>query len=829
MRLPILSLRTAASCSLWTLVALGTRAETLRGQGAAASIVHGTVIEALSGGAVAGATVDLRAKHAAWHHTDRTDERGQYRFAGVRAGDYELRVRAVGFQPRALQVSLGAASAHISVGVEPFAVSLAPVTVVRQAPDLFARVSARDASRSFASDLPRGAAFMSLDARAIDYDEITRTITPGEPDLMRTLLRHPAAQSRDDYSSALWIRGAPWDESLVTFDGVPLFNPLHAAGAVGAINLDGLGAVAFLPTPISSEHVGSASGHVALSSRRGTSDSTTAHVLSGLSVFSGSAALDGARSDGRADWMIAARRSHIDLVTGAAARMVGSDIGRVPYDFSDIIARGGVELARGWRADVSALEEGDRLRAPIVGIVDGGSGSWGGFARRVSVTGQLPHGTVHIGAMASGFASHLVNNGGGPALDSVLTVADNVLFAVRETLYKPQPLSNVVAYRALTAAWAFPDSARGGAGAQIIEQSASDSTTGSWPHSTQVLNSTNIAGTLRYLAVWGDRSWTPIDRLALRTGLRVETGGRPGGSAAPRMAPSVSLRWKAGMSTAFSMAAARTFQYAQTLAPSGPGRNAIATTGAFWVVAGDTVPMARTDMLTIASEQRFGSSTYAAITAYQRKTNGAVVAEPLPGPLVERPLFVSGVRAAHGIELSVRHFGARFVGSTSLALGRSTIDASGLRYDAPEDRRAAFRADGTFRLSTAVRAMLAFSHADGVPFTRYHEGTVMASPSGVLSWRTPPRIEDPSGARSDPYRSIDLGLERVGRWGAGEVTMYVQVRNVTGARNDAAYLNSVGQCAPSVANCNPVISSTFVDTRLTPLRFFPAAGVRFAF
>jgi hypothetical protein len=431
--------------------------------------------------------------------------------------------------------------------------------------------------------------------------------------------------------------------------------------------------------------------------------------------------------------------------------------------------------------------------------------------------------------MWSGFSSHLVTRRVGPTLDSVLTVADNVLFAVRETLYKPQPLSNAVAFKALNAAWRLPGSEGGGVGAQIIEQSASDSTTGSWPHATQVMSSTNIAGTLRYLALWGDRSWTPIDGVAFRSGLRVETGGRPGGSAVPRLAPSASVRWKPNMSTAFSMAAARTFQYAQTLAPSGPGRNAIATTGAFWVVAGDTVPMARTDMLTIAGEQRYGDGTYATITAYARKTSGAVVAEPLPGELTGRPLFVTGVRAAHGVELAVRHFGTRFAGTTSLTLGRSTIDASGLRYDAPEDRRAAFRADGAFRLSTAVRAMLAFSYVDGVPFTRYREGTVMAFPSGGLVWRTPPRIEEPSAARSDPYRSIDVGLEGARRWGARDLTMYVQVRNIAGSRNDAAYLNSVGQCDPSVPNCNPVVSSRYVDTRLAPLRFFPAAGVRIAF
>ena len=829
MHVPTLSLRTVATFALSTLVALGSRVETLRGQDVPASIVRGTVIEAQNGGAVAGATVDIRAKGASWQHSDRTDESGEYHFTGVRAGDYELRVRAVGFQPRSLEVSLGAASANISIGVEPVAFSLAPVTVVRQAPDLFARVSARDASR-YVTNAPRASpASISLDGRAIDYDEITRTIAPGEPDLMRTLLRNPAVQSRDDYSTALWIRGAPWDHSLVTFDGVPLFNPLHAAGTVAAINLDGLGGVAFLPTPLSSEHPGSASGHVALTSRRGTSDPTTPHVLTGLSVFSGSAALDGARSDGRADWMIAARRSHIDLVTAVAARMRSSGTGRIPYDFSDIVVRGGVELSGGWRAEASALEEGDRLQAPIEGIVGGGSGRWGGFARRASVMGQQAFGTLQIGAMWSGFSSNLVTKRGAPTLDSVLTIADNVLFAVRETLYKPQPLSNAVAFKALTAALRLPDSERGGVGTQIIEQSASDSTTGSWPHSTQVMNSTNIAGTLRYVAFWGDRLWTPIDGVAFRTGIRVEAGGRPGGSDAPRVAPSGSIRWKPKVSTAFSMAAARTFQYAQTLAPSGPGRNAIATTGAFWVVAGDTVPVARTDMLTIASEQRLGAGTYATVTAYHRKTTGAVVAEPLPGVLTGRPLFVSGIRAAHGVELSLRHFGARFAGSTSLTLGKSTIDASGVRYDAPEDRRAAFRADGTFRLSSAFRAMLAFSHISGAPFTRYREGTVIASPSGELYWRTPPRIEEPSGARSGPYRSIDLGLEGTGRWGTVDITTYLQVRNIAGTRNDAAYLNSVGQCASSDADCIAVLSPTYVDTRLTPLRFFPAAGVRIAF
>jgi hypothetical protein len=815
---------------LWTLIALGSGAETLRGQGATASIVQGTVIEAQSGGAVPGATVDLRAKGAAaWQLSDRTDESGEYQFNGVRAGNYDMRVRAVGFQPRELEVSLGAASAHISIGVEPSAFSLAPVKVVRQAPDMFARVSSRDAVRGVANAPRANPAFISLDARAIDYDEITRTIAPGEPDLMRTLLRHPAVQSRDDYSTALWIRGAPWDESLVTFDGVRLFNPLHAAGTVAAINIDGLGGVTFLPTPLSTEHPGSASGHVALTSRRGTSDPTTPHVLSGLSVFSGSAALDGARSDGRADWMIAARRSHIDLVTALATRMIGSGIGRIPYDFSDIVARGGVELYRGWRAEASALEEGDRLQAPIEGIVDGGSGRWGGFARRVSVTGQRSNGTLQVGAMWSGFSSDLTTRRGGPTLDSVLTVADNVLFAVRETLYKPQPLSNVVRFKALTAAWRLPDSDGGGVGVQIIQQSASDSTTGSWPHAAQVMNSTNIAGVLRYVALWGDRTWTPIDALALSSAFRVEAGGSPGGSAVPRVAPSASIRWKPNTSTAFSIAAARTFQYAQTLAPSGPGRNAIATTGAFWVVAGDTVPMARADMLTIASEQRIGAGTYATITAYRRKTTGAVVAEPLPGDLTERPLFVPSVRAAHGVELALRHSGTRLAGTSSLTLGRSTINASGLRYDAPEDRRVSFRTDGTFRVNTAVRAMLAFSYVDGAPFTRYREGTVIASPSGELIWRTPPRIEEPSGARSNPYRSIDLGLEGAGRWSGRDITTYLQVRNIAGTRNDAAYLNSVGQCHPSVPDCNPAVSSNYVDTRLTPLRFFPAAGVRIAF
>src|SRR5207244_1255565 len=107
----------------------------------------------------------------------------------------------------------------------------------------------------------------------------------------------------------------------------------------------------------------------------------------GLSVLTASLAGDGATADGRGAWMVAARRSHVDLLTRAAAGL-GASAHRIPYAFGDLTARGDLRLTSRWALESSVLAEGDALRAAVPGVVEAAAGRWGAAAGRVTLVRQ---------------------------------------------------------------------------------------------------------------------------------------------------------------------------------------------------------------------------------------------------------------------------------------------------------------------------------------------------------------------------------------------------------------------------------------------------------
>jgi hypothetical protein len=104
-----------------------------------------------------------------------------------------------------------------------------------------------DAARRGAERL-RVARLIEGDARVVTEGDVRDAVALAEPDLFRTLQRLPGVAARDDYAAGLWTaRRAVGPDARVLFDDVPLFNPLHAAGMVSAVNTDALGGVVFHP------------------------------------------------------------------------------------------------------------------------------------------------------------------------------------------------------------------------------------------------------------------------------------------------------------------------------------------------------------------------------------------------------------------------------------------------------------------------------------------------------------------------------------------------------------------------------------------------------
>jgi hypothetical protein len=236
--------------SLATLLLLPMRAH------AQAGTVLGRVVDAASGQSVPAALVTLEPagaglildRQAGALVTTRslvTAGDGVYQFTEVVPGRYRLRIERLGYRSVVVDVDVRRpTAAAVSVGLELEPVALQPLRVEQRAAALFYRGTSGPAELDEArvsTERLRQSLFLAPDARMLTYADVMDGVTLGEGDVFRALQRFPGVGTRDDYSAELWTRGAPWTHTRVTFDGVPLFNPVHAVGVLSAITPEVLG------------------------------------------------------------------------------------------------------------------------------------------------------------------------------------------------------------------------------------------------------------------------------------------------------------------------------------------------------------------------------------------------------------------------------------------------------------------------------------------------------------------------------------------------------------------------------------------------------------
>lgn len=332
----------------------------------------------------------------------RVDLLGRYLIRGLAPGEYTITVLALGYTPARLELHLAPSSAaDISVGLQhqPFYLEHVDITGERARSSTFTGTG--DDTRTLL-ELDRQRRFPSSDARILTFGDVTKSIAPVQPDLLRAIQALPGVSGRDDYSAELWTRGSPWSQTRVTFDGLPLYNPLHAAGAMSAISLDGLGEVVFHPGVQPSGPSQGVAGRVALTSRPGSP--TQRRGSTELSILSGGLSMEGT-AGGRTAYTFAARRSHIDLWSRALGVAGDDNTGGVPYVFSDAILRIDHSLSDQWKLSTSGIVASDQLNGSIDDIVYADHARWGSLGARTSLTVHTERGSLEHTIGASGFAA----------------------------------------------------------------------------------------------------------------------------------------------------------------------------------------------------------------------------------------------------------------------------------------------------------------------------------------------------------------------------------------------------------------------------------------
>lgn len=752
-----------------------------------------------------------------------TGESGAYRFANVVPGRYRLRIERLGYRAATIEVEVQhPVAASVSVGLELEPVALEPMRVEQRAASLFERSRGRPSEPEHArvlSERLRQALFLAPDARVLTYADVMDGVTLGEGDVLRALHRLPGVATRDDYTAELWTRGSPWPHTRVTFDGVPLFNPLHAVGVLSAIPPEILGAVFFHPGVRPAAAAGGAAGVLDLRTRPGGGAGGVRGVAD-VSMASAKLALD-QRIGERGGWVLAARRSHLDVLASGFG-WLGLDAADLPYVFHDVSARVDIEPARGLGVEASGLWEQDRVYGDVEGVLERTQARWGNAAGRVTLRAALRGAALEQTVAASGFDAHTSAR--------LLRTRRRSGFADEWT---EPPSRNAVRY--VQARGALSPATDGAAapwsfgydvawqrvaydGPRPRYHAAKPETTQRFVYGRELLVS----------AVWAEARIGLGGRLVLGPALRLEAGSPVANGGALRAAPALSARYTLSEAQIVSAGIGRSWQYDQAIALAGPSIHPAFHASHFRVLADAHTPAIRADIATLGTERWLGGGWLASATAFARRADGVALPDPTPGPLADRPLYVVGRNDARGVELAVRRMGARWSGSLGYSYGVSDVEAAGFRYPAPADRRHTLDLMAAVRLSDALRIAAAFTAASGAPFTR----AVSRSPDDCATFGfgcgSPHAIiEAPNAERTGPYHALDASLQWARAFGPVELGAYLQVRNVLGAENAITYAGTIP--VATIIRRNGVREIVWDDLFEPGLPRLPLLGVRVTF
>lgn len=797
--------------------------------------VTGSVLDASTGVPIEGASVVLQpevvgafpagpASGSAFTTSSRavvSDRNGAYSFDGLPSGAYRIYVSRYGYRPYSVSLELrGSGISPVAIALTAEPIPLLPVRGAGQARGPYESADAFgsdvDLARLLAADMRR-LQFLTTDARELTHADVVEAVTLGEPDVMRALQRLPGVTTRSDYTAELWTRGAPWSHTRVYFDGVPLFNPLHALGIVSGVGSNAIGAVWFHPGARSASIGEGAAGVVDLQSRR-AGGAGELNVNADLSLMSAGLALDQRMLDGRVGWMLSGRQTYLDWLTSLARRASGRDDVSFPYGFSEITGRGDIWLGERASLEVSGLWERDHLTSS--GEQASFRAEWGNTAGRVSLNTRFGglharhtvYGTRHSGLVLPD-AWRL---GQIPNSTRVDRESDTGVQArgVSGTFW-PAPTS--LAGPGWSGGWSFELQEVGYFGPRVLPVPRYA------VHQEAVVSQDSVRlmwdTRLPLLSVWGEKNWT-IGRIAgVRTGLRAESGDDVMNGGSLRLSPRIAARITPTAETALSAGYSRVFQYTQSIAPGGLYIASLATTDV-WLLAGADLPALRSDIFTVGAEAWLGGGRSVAVNTFMRSSTGVATPDPTPGRLHDRPTFVVGEGNAVGAEFSLRQITGPLTGAVSYTISRAEIDAAGRTFTSSSDRRHVLSATAMMRATSSIRTGAALTAATGVPFTRVVSTAEECADLPGCDAERLPWLGEPNAARAPSYASLDLLLDWSGRARGVDFGVYVQLRNALGRDNATIYTGDEPGCMP--VGCGGDLRSEF--ERGVPR--LPVIGVR---
>lgn len=147
----------------------------------------------------------------------------------------------------------------------------------------------------------------------------------GEPDLIRHAALQPGVLTGTDGFGGLHVRGGNADQNLFLLDGVPVYNPTHAAGMFSIFNSQAIRSATMLKGGFPARYGGRLSSVFDVHTKDGNNQRLQGEA--GLSLMAAKVALEGPIDPESSSFFLSARRSIFDPWLRGATRYVHQERG----------------------------------------------------------------------------------------------------------------------------------------------------------------------------------------------------------------------------------------------------------------------------------------------------------------------------------------------------------------------------------------------------------------------------------------------------------------------------------------------------------------------
>lgn len=691
------------------------------------------------------------------------DQRGFFVLPDLPAGEGTLRISAPGYGPVSRRVRVPAGSATT------LTIPLAPAPLELEGLEV-------EEVRTGIGEVGPSPGFGRVDAETID-----RLPAAAETDVIRSLQILPSVQPMSDFSSALYVRGGSSDQTLITLDGIPVFNPYHLGGIFSAVDPDAVATVDVHPGAFPASRGDRLSGLVDIWTREGGRDRIRGQGA--VSLISTRAGVDGPLG-GDGTFLVSLRRTYLDLLTGMAD-LAGLLEQPLPYHFTDAHVKltrsvGSTGTLTGsFYVDTEELTNRDPT-ATRTGPSEDDHFGWG--SRVLSLGHRQPVGDDILVEARAGFSSF---RGEADFFDARLIPGTQDL-QIRRTVRGRTYMRDLLGEAGLT--W-YGRRHRLQAGAQVDGYLLDYDVEQSDGFYEDVLPTFRSRRGLTTVAAYLQDAWRPVDRIEARVGGRVLAGG---GDVAwmPRLGltvgitPSLSLRAAGG-------------GYAQALQSLRNEESHLSSFLAYdLLIPTDSLGFARSWDVVVGLDWRDARTRIAA--SVYRKQMDDLPLPPLPLDPAEAPVIVTdgfrqGTGRARGVEISARReWREGGVIQLSYALTSQERTLGGLTWTPRQHRRhfldvLATRGWGG-RGSLSVRLVAATGQPTTPVVGRFGDLEYEPVEDRYRASFQNGFLRGPYNSRRLPgYWRVDVAARRdyEKRWFGRDVTLtpYVQITNLFNTRN----------------------------------------------